>query len=68
MTEETRETRDFILLMIGAILAFGAPYAVLLLNRARVASPSTGFLPAVLLFVMAAIMIYFSGKRIGMGD
>lgn len=68
MTEEPRKTRDLILLMIRAILAFGAPSTVLLLNGARVASPSTRFLPAILLFVVAAIMIYFSEKRIGMGD
>jgi len=54
--------------MIGAILAFGTPYVVFFLDRLHIASPSTGFLLAIVVFVIGSIMIYRSAKRIGMED
>jgi len=68
MTEEKHNTREFILLMIGVILAFGTPYVVFFLDRLHIASPSTGLLLAIVVFVMGLIMIYRSAKRIGMED
>jgi len=68
MTEEKGGARRFILLMIGAILAFGTPYMLLVLDKLRIASPGGGLLLAILVLVVGSIMIYLSGKSIGMGD
>lgn len=68
MTEAKRETADFVLFTIGAILVFGTPYVVLVLNRTHIASPNIAILPAILVLIAGLVMIYLSGKRIGMGD
>lgn len=68
MTEAKRETADFVLFTIGAILVFGAPYVVLVLNRIHIASPNIAILPAILVLIAGLVIIYLSGKRIGMGD
>ncbi|MFB0551341.1 MAG: hypothetical protein ACETVV_02090 [Nitrososphaeria archaeon] len=68
MTKVKRETADFILFTIGAILAFGTPYVVLILNRMHIASPSIAILPAILVLVAGLIMVYLFGKKIGMED
>ncbi|MDH5361880.1 MAG: hypothetical protein OEW84_01005 [Aigarchaeota archaeon] len=68
MTKVKPETADFILFTVGAILAFGTPYVVLVLNRMHIASPSVAILPAILVLIAGLIMIYLSGKRMGLGD
>jgi predicted PurR-regulated permease PerM len=68
MTKVKRETADFILFTIGAILAFGTPYVVLILNRMHIASRSIAILPAILVLVAGLIMVYLFGKKIGMED